>query len=268
MDSVISSNAILCAGYILLLSSSMLVGILIGKKAPSKWKYGAFAGLFVLFFSVILQVFLPEYEIQYITWPDYVFFRDWYFVGAFIVFGIGITKIDPGTRRSLFIFVMFIIFLKAGLWWQKLYNLDFKFTERGTVDGVCRQSTGYTCVPACCVTLMTSIGIAASEIEMAELCLTMQASGTADIEAVRGLRLKLAGTGRRVRISRCTWNEFLKIPKPCLVSVKLAENLNHMITVSGVSGEIVEVGDPLIGKTALLKDDFQEKWFERAIWVE
>lgn len=262
-----TNNYIMGSIYIFLLFFFFFLGLFIGKRAPSKWKITGFTGLFILFSSVIIQAFFSEYEIDLITWPDYVFFQNWYFFGALIVFGLGITKVKKRNSRALFLFVLFLIILISGVWWNKLYNMDFKFHERGVVQGVTMQSTGYTCAPACCATLLNHHGFKANEKEMAKLCLTLRGGGTYDIESVRGLRLKLAETDYRVRIAKFTWNEFLKLPKPCLVAMDY-KHLTHMIVVFGVKEGSVEIGDPLAGREKLSEDYFKEKWLKRAIWVE
>ena len=65
-------------------------------------------------------------------------------------------------------------------------------SERWDELGTCLQTTDYTCSPACAATLLKKYGIAATEQEMAELCLTRR--GTSWQGLYRGLKLKTAGT--------------------------------------------------------------------------
>ncbi|MFO0867374.1 MAG: hypothetical protein U0935_00370 [Pirellulales bacterium] len=69
-----------------------------------------------------------------------------------------------------------------------------------TADGICLQTTPATCSAACAATLLRLRGIAATEQEMAELCLTRH--GTTWQGLYRGLKAKTAGTGWDVEVSR------------------------------------------------------------------
>lgn len=66
--------------------------------------------------------------------------------------------------------------------------------------GTCLQTTPFTCSPAAAATLLTRHGIAASEQEMAGLCLTRH--GTSWQGLYRGLKLKTAGTNWDVQVCR------------------------------------------------------------------
>ena len=71
--------------------------------------------------------------------------------------------------------------------------------------GDCRQTTPYTCSAASAATLLHLHGIAATEQEMAELCLTRR--GTSWLGLYRGLKLKTQGTQWDVELVRCTADE-------------------------------------------------------------
>lgn len=86
--------------------------------------------------------------------------------------------------------------------------------------GTCLQTTRYTCSPAAAAMLLRKHGIAASEQEMAKLCLTR--SGTSWQGLYRGLKLKTAGTAWDVQV--CAWSadELLRSrAAPILLSVGL-----------------------------------------------
>jgi predicted double-glycine peptidase len=74
--------------------------------------------------------------------------------------------------------------------------------NRWSLDGDCMQTTEFTCSAASAATLLSEHGIAASEREMAELCLTRR--GTSWLGLYRGLKLKTEGTPWKVEIVRCT----------------------------------------------------------------
>jgi len=91
--------------------------------------------------------------------------------------------------------------------------------------GMCVQTTRVTCSPAAAATLLRQHGIAASEQEMAELCLTRH--GTSWQGLYRGLKLKTAGTKWDVELRAMSADELL-MPRsePLLLSVGIDRNAN------------------------------------------
>jgi hypothetical protein len=84
----------------------------------------------------------------------------------------------------------------------------------------CLQTTNQTCSAACAATLLRRYGIAASEQEMAELCLTRR--GTSWQGLYRGLKLKTAGTEWDVQVCQCTADDLRRMHAgPQILSVGL-----------------------------------------------
>ena len=85
-------------------------------------------------------------------------------------------------------------------------------------NGVCRQTSRYTCTPAAAAMLLTWHGIPAQESEMAELCLTRK--GTTWQGLYRGLLIKTRDQPFRVRVVDCEWDELpRKLTGPAILSV-------------------------------------------------
>jgi hypothetical protein len=92
--------------------------------------------------------------------------------------------------------------------------------------GTCLQSTERTCSPAAAATLLRQHGIAATEQEMAELCLTRE--GTSWLGLFRGLKLKTAGTPYDVEVVACTASQLEDFRgQPLLLSVGLPRGGQH-----------------------------------------
>ncbi|MEO0587988.1 MAG: hypothetical protein AAF078_10140, partial [Planctomycetota bacterium] len=90
-------------------------------------------------------------------------------------------------------------FVYGGLWMiQPVPTLG----GSSNVPGRALQSTEYTCVAAASATALDTLGIPASEMEMAELTGTRPAQGATLIRAYDGLRRKLEGTAYRPRLVR------------------------------------------------------------------
>ena len=85
-------------------------------------------------------------------------------------------------------------------------------------NGVCRQTSRYTCTPASAAMLLAWHGIPAQESEMAELCLTRK--GTTWQGLYRGLLIKTRDLPFRVRVVECNWHELPKeLTGPAILSV-------------------------------------------------
>lgn len=126
--------------------------------------------------------------------------------------------------------------------------------------GTCLQTTNYTCSPACAATLLNRYGIAATEQEMAELCLTRR--GTSWQGLYRGLKLKTAGTDWDVEVCQGPVDDVARrCGGPMILSVGLAAGapdsaeltrefgwvpgINHSVVLETVrSGGIVVIADP------------------------
>jgi len=95
--------------------------------------------------------------------------------------------------------------------------------QRWSRWGDCVQTTDYTCTPASAATLLRAHGIAATEQEMAELCLTRK--GTSWLGLYRGLKLKTQGTSWDVEMVRCSVDELVRFAdRPMIAEVGLQDD--------------------------------------------
>jgi hypothetical protein len=123
-------------------------------------------------------------------------------------------------------------------------------------DGRCVQSTEATCSAACAVSLLNLHGIAATEQEMAELCLTRK--GTRWQGLYRGLKTKTVGTPWDVEVVRCSTEELRHLPGQMILAVGAsgtgagAEELqaefgwNPSLQHSVIRLSVDHIGNPLI----------------------
>lgn len=94
--------------------------------------------------------------------------------------------------------------------------------ESWDADGTCLQTTNHTCSAACAATLLSRVGIQATEQEMAQLCLTRE--GTNWQGLYRGLKLKTAGTPYDVQVCSGDWKQLQAMSQgPMIVSVGLPQ---------------------------------------------
>ncbi len=127
-------------------------------------------------------------------------------------------------------------------------------------SGTCLQTTEKTCSAASATTLLKLHGIAATEQEMAELCLTR--NGTHWMGVYRGLKKKTAGTAWDVEPFECSAEMLLARYEPAILSVGLpsqgpvdpmyrnewgwAAGARHSVVLLGfiARGQLAEVAEP------------------------
>jgi len=116
-------------------------------------------------------------------------------------------------------------------------RIQMGFSDRA----YCPQSSGYSCGPAACVSLLSVLGVDATEGEMMELCRTPTYGGTSLFRICRGLRLKL-GDKCNARIIDGDPERLRAHGGPAIVAVRRM----HAVTLYFV-GEDVVVLDPGLG---------------------
>lgn len=172
-------------------------------------------------------------------------------------------------RRALMLLnvVAAIYFVKAG-WWMISPGVLGVAATRIDDHGICRQSTGYTCVAASMVTMLRARGIAAEEAEMAALCRTQPGGGATDSRAIWALERKLAGLPFRPTYARLDRDSLLAAPKPCMVQLDWGFFVSHMVPVMSATPDGVVIGDPLSGVREVPMADFLRDWKGMAITLE
>ena len=127
-------------------------------------------------------------------------------------------------------------------------------------DGVCRQSTEYTCGPAAAVSGLRILGFKAEEGELAILAGTSTATGTPPDVLARTLSLRYGSQGLRSEFRRFHEVRDLRGAEPVLVLVKFAPLLDHWVCVEDVTGGEVVLADPLSGLVRCSLADFGDRW--------
>ena len=157
-----------------------------------RWALGAAAGaLLVLILKAALNRY-PIVEARLFPWTWYVYLQGyWLWPVTLLFFGLAVRQLPVRWNRAVVCgaaALMFACSLFSARW--MVSPPDDSSQARADARGHCRQSTGYTCTPASCVSVLAWWGIEATEGEMARLCLT-SSWGTTAFNAYRGLTLKL-----------------------------------------------------------------------------
>src|SRR5262249_23801319 len=127
-------------------------------------------------------------------------------------------------------------------------------------DGICIQTTDYTCGPASAVTALRKLGLPAEEGQIAILSCTSFQEGTPLDMLADTLQQKFAGDGLQVKCRVFKSIQELKGAGLTLAVIKYGFMVDHWVTVLEVTDTEVVIGDPLGGLRHLSYDDFSKQW--------
>jgi predicted double-glycine peptidase len=139
---------------------------------------------------------------------------------------------------------------------HELLSLDTTLTS----DGICLQTTRYTCGPAAAVTALGQLGIEAKESELAILAYTSPQMGTVEDLLADAIEKKYADRNVKCTIRFFNSAEELQQNCPVIATVKHSFFVDHFVTVLEVKDGTVIIGDPLAGRVELSYEDFEKKW--------
>ena len=198
----------------------------------------------------------------------------WIFVGRLKVFLMGsvvamlfsslIPRLPQRRDRIALSVLAVLASLYVGVWpslavianRQQLAAIQTKIDP----DGVCRQSTDYTCGPAAAVTGLRILGLKSEEGELAILARTSTATGTPPDVLAKTLADKFGSRGLTSEFRRFHDVRDLRGAEPVLVLVKFAPLLDHWICVEDVTESEVVVADPLSGLARYSYAELESRW--------
>jgi hypothetical protein len=127
-------------------------------------------------------------------------------------------------------------------------------------NGICYQSTDFTCGPAAAVTALGKLGLSADEGELAVLSYSNPLAGTLP-SCLSSALDKLYGTEGL----RCQYRYFDSITQLRDAGITLAvirDGLmnSHCVAVLGVSDYVVTIADPVWGRMLMTYEDFEKVW--------
>jgi len=127
-------------------------------------------------------------------------------------------------------------------------------------DGICLQSTAFTCGPAAAVTALRKLRLPAEEGQIAILSCTSDLQGTPVDMLAESLQREYGVRGLAVKCHVFKDISELKQAGLTLAVVKYGLLEDHWVTVLEVTDSEVVVGDPLAGLSRLSYDEFCKRW--------
>jgi hypothetical protein len=155
-------------------------------------------------------------------------------------------------------------FLIPALIKDRLSSLQTRFDS----NGICRQSTDYTCGPAAAVTALGKLGLSADEGELAVLSYSSPVVGTLPACLSSALESRYRADGLRCEYRRFESIDQLRSAGVTLVVVRDAFLLDHCIAVLEVSDDAVTVADPVTGARLMPYRQFEKIWRFSGIVLE
>lgn len=160
-----------------------------------------------------------------------------------------------GTALGVFYFAMGP-FLGPALAYDELASLPTTLLP----DGVCLQSTSYTCGPAAAVSALHRLGLPASESELALMSHCAPAYGTPPDMLCSAIERRYAADGVTCEFRPMEEIGDLTGPDPVIVVIEFSAFVDHYVTVMAVTGADITVADPIRGLRTLTHDEFLDVW--------
>ena len=171
----------------------------------------------------------------------------------------------PRKREGTLMLLLFILFvahytvipfLEPILVRQELEGLETKIDS----NGICRQSTLYTCGPASAVTALHQLGIACEEGQIAILARTCPSAGTAADLLCDVLQKNYGGDSLDCRYQPFRSVDELESVCPVIVQIHYSLMIDHFVTVLKVDGDELVIGDPICGQVRMNRSEFEQIW--------
>ena len=253
------------AGQVTAAVGAGVLGWRVSQARPRAWKQAAVVATVLMLAWPLMRLF-PAHVIRWFGTEPVIFLEvTGIVVPAVLLFTIAARQArTPGQRRAvrLLIPVCCLYFVRYGVWMVRPPLGDLGATQ--IEGGVCRQSTGYTCVAASLVTLLRAYGYPASETEMARLSFTERDWGTTDSRAVAALQERLRGEPVEVCYETMDYERLKAVPKPCVVPIRWNYFVSHMVPVLSATDDTVLLADPLTGVTEKSAREFRAVWHDAA----
>lgn len=127
-------------------------------------------------------------------------------------------------------------------------------------NGICFQTTDYTCGPAAAVTALGKLGLAASEGEIAVLSHSSPVAGTLPACLRTALQNRYGADGLKCQYRRFDSIAQLRNAGIMLAVVRDAFLLDHCVAVLEVSDRMVTIADPVLGRILMSYEQFGKIW--------
>ena len=252
-------------GVILVAVSGIVLGRMFSALRKPHWTWGYFLPLL---FIAILSIARYSNPLGFV--PPF----SWLTAGRikFVILALAVTmglttplsRLPNKCERVLICALMIVVvawfsvlpFLAPALIKEHLANLKTMINA----DGICFQTSDYTCGPAAAVTALTKLGLPAQEGELAILSHTTPVAGTLPYCLYSALKSRYSADGLKCQYRRFESIGQLKQAGLTLTMIKDAFLRDHCVAVLVVSDKTVLVADPVLGRRIIPLEQFEKIW--------
>jgi hypothetical protein len=250
---------------ILFASTGMLLGYWFSRLPKPYWTLGYFIPLALVLIYGVAVHYPPLSFTPPISWM--MMGRKKFAILGFVAAMVLITPLSrlPVKRDRGVVFVLMIVIVFFFTVWPFLApafnrNQLAHLQTRIGADGVCLQSTDYTCGPASAITALRKLGLSAEEGNLAILSGTSSMTGTPPDMLAEVLQNNYGRDGLLVEYRIFKDISELKKAGLTLAVIKFGFMTDHYVTVLEVTDSEVVVGDPLNGLDRMSYADFRKIW--------
>jgi len=253
------------AAVILLAAAGVVLGLLCTRLRKPYWAAGY---LLALVLVIILVAIRCNHSIAFIPPFSWVAAGRTRFVLLSLTVTMGLATTIPRLPRkweriaitavmfALVVYFSVLPFLVPAFVKNQLAELPTHIS----LNGVCFQTTSYTCAPAASVTALKTLGLPAREGEIAVLAHSTPLTGTLPRCLCSALKKRYAADGLQCRYRRFRSVNELKDADATLAVVKDSLFGDHCVAVLDVSDRTVTVADPVTGKQLMTHSQFEKVW--------
>lgn len=260
-------------GVVLIIALSIFAGRVFSSFRKPYWMLGYFIPCMIIIILAMTRFYNEINFIRPFSWITAGRFR--YVILSFSV-SMGLSVLIPRILRKWERIVVCILmigfvtwssilpFLFPALIKDHLSNLTTRFDK----NGICRQTTNYTCGPAAAVTALEKLGLSAKEGEIAILSHTSPIAGTLPTLLCSALQNRYSAEGLKCKYRRFESIDQLKKAGVTLAVVRDAFLVDHCIVVLEVLDNAIAVADPVTGIELMPYEKFRKMWRFSGIVME
>jgi predicted double-glycine peptidase len=255
------------AAFVALLCA--LMGVALGwwfsRLRSPYWTIGYFIPLvlvvvYALAFHIPALLFMPPFSWMMMGLRKFAVFG---FI-ATLILTTPLSRVPQKRNRIMISVLMVIMVFSMGIWPFIVPMVDREQLSRLQTNmdrnGICLQTTDYTCGPASAVTALRKLGLPAEEGQIAILSCTSFQEGTPEDMLADALNRQYAAQGLSAKCRVFKSVAELKQAGLTLAVIKYGLMVDHWVTVLEVTDSEVVIGDPLGGLDRLSYADFAKKW--------
>jgi hypothetical protein len=195
--------------------------------------------------------------LRLIPWDDFVYFQELpLYLAVLWLLMLCLRRLSGFVRAmTALLVVVFALWSLAGVTgplWLSVYLPRLQGTPATAFD---TQSTGWSCAPAALAQALRRKGLATSERQVAVLAATSPLGGTSDRGLLRAAHRR--GIPGATLLRPAFWPDLRTAPKPVLAEWYLGQGVAHMITITAVESDRVQVLDPLTGEQTYTRAEFE-----------